>query len=164
MPHRPLATYLNDHLAGSLVAIRLLESIEAVYGAHDDTLAIALEVSQVRREIEAERDLLEQLIARVGSGESTMRKTAGWFAERFAKAKMAADDGGDGTFRVFEMTEVVVLGILGKGGLWRTLRANLDRVPEARDLDLDGLAAQAYSQFERMETVRLAAARLALTP
>lgn len=164
MPHRPLATYLNDHLAGSVVAIRLLESIEAVYGAHDGTLAIALEVSQVRREIEAERDLLERLIARVGSGESTMRKTAGWFAERFAQAKMAADDGGDGAFRVFEMTEVVALGILGKGGLWRALRASLDRVPEARDLDLDELAARAYSQYERMETVRLAAARLALAP
>jgi hypothetical protein len=162
MQHTQLATYLNDHLAGSVVAIRLMESLEATYGESERTREIAEIVRQVRREVEEDRDVLERIITRVGTGESTTRKAAGWFAERFAQAKMAADDRGDGTFRLLESTEVIALGILGKQGLWRALQEAADLIPMARELDFEALLARATAQHARMELLRLGAARAAL--
>jgi hypothetical protein len=161
-PHHSLSTYLNDHLAGSVVAIRLMESLEETFGENVRTRSMADDVRQLRREVEADRDVLEQLIAHVGTSESTLRKTAGWFAERFTMAKMQADDSIDGTFRVLESTEVIALGMLGKRGLWRALQAASDLVPVTQELDFDTLLARADAQYERMELLRLGAARAAL--
>jgi hypothetical protein len=161
MSHQSLARYLNDHLAGSVVALGLLESIEATYRDTARSQDVARTAAQLRQEIEGERVQLERVIERVGGGESALRKTAGWFAERFAQAKMGADDGGDAAFRLLEQTEVIALGILGKRGLWRALQS--DRLASlASDLNLDALIGQAEAQYERMEAIRLAAARAAL--
>ncbi|MES2524483.1 MAG: hypothetical protein V4617_17420 [Gemmatimonadota bacterium] len=164
MPHQQLAAYLNDHLAGSVIAIRLMVSIESTYGDSADSREIASIVAGVRREVEEDRAVLERIIARAGTSESKARKAAGWFAERFAQAKMGADDGGDGAFRLLESAEVITLGILGKRGLWRALHAAADRLPAVRDIDFDALVARAESQYERMEVVRLGAARATLRP
>lgn len=158
MSHDPLATYLNDHLAGSVVAIRLLTSLEASYAARTETRALTQRIGEVRLEIEAERAVLEALIARVGTAESSLRKTAGWFAERFAQAKMAVDDQGDGAFREWEEAEVVTLGIMGKRGLWRVLQSVPALQPLVGDVDVAALVQRSDSQFERMEVVRLDAA------
>lgn len=157
--HNPLATYLNDHLAGSVAAIRLLTTIEERYGRESRTDELAATAAAVRREIEGERDLLEELIGQVGAGESTLRKTAGWFAEQFAEAKMALDDDGDGAFRLLEAAEVLSIGILGKRGLWTALQSNRHVIAAAQSLDFEGLIAQANAQYERMDAIRLGAAR-----
>ncbi|HYW32341.1 MAG TPA: hypothetical protein VE869_12595 [Gemmatimonas sp.] len=162
MSHDPLATYLNDHLAGSVMAIGLMESLEEAYGDSPSTREIANMVRDVRHEVEEDRDVLERLMTRAGTSESSIRKTAGWFAERFAQAKMDADDSGDGAFRLLESTEVVALGILGKRGLWRALQTATDLIPATRGMNFDALIARAEFQHERMDIIRLGAARAAL--
>jgi hypothetical protein len=162
MPPHPLATYLNDHLAGSVVALRLMASLESCYAEQADTPERASVVRAVRLEVEEERVLLERIVAEIGTGESPLRKTAGWFAERFTQLKLAADDDGDGDFRIFEFTEVITIGLLGKRGLWRALHAVADHTPVLRDIDFELLVSRAEVQYEQMERLRLAAARAAL--
>ena len=154
-PH--LSTYLNDHLAGSIVAIGLMEKLESAYSGTE----IESIVKSVRREVESDRAVLEQLIERIGTQSGT-RKAAGWIAERFTELKFGVDDGKDGTLRLLESAEVITLGIEGKRGLWRALAIATDLVPELGGVNYTDLIARAESQRERMETIRLGAARAAL--
>ena len=58
MANEFLATYLNDHLAGSLAAVELLEHLEAAYA--ETTLASFF--AEVRRDISVDRKELQRLI------------------------------------------------------------------------------------------------------
>lgn len=162
MTQHYLATYLNDHLAGSVMAIRLMESLESTYAERTGTQEIAGIVRQTREDIEADQRVLEGIIARIGIDESPLRKAAGWIAERVAGAKLIVEDGSDGPFRMLESTEVITLGILGKRGLWKALQSLEGRIPAVHGIDFDALVARADAQHERMEQLRLGAARAAL--
>lgn len=61
-----LATYLNDHLAGSVVALELLDHLEE---KHSHTSLRAF-FSQLRAEITADRDELERLMDALHISES----------------------------------------------------------------------------------------------
>ncbi|MEO7521081.1 MAG: hypothetical protein ABIW79_04640 [Gemmatimonas sp.] len=152
-----LSTYLNDHLAGAVVAIGLMEKLESAYeGTEIESI-----VKAVRHEVEEDRTVLEGLIERVGSQSST-RKAAGWIAERFTELKLGVDDSKDGTLRLLESSELIALGIEGKRGLWRALAISADLVPELGGINYSALIVRAESQRDRMETIRLGAARAAL--
>lgn len=151
-PH--VATYLNDHLAGSTAALDLLEHLEA---AHPGT-EVAGVLAGLRADILADRGELEALIARLGVATSGVRQAVGWVAEKVARLKLRVDDPAGGPLRLLESVEAVAVGIHGKGSLWRALAA----VPALRGPDYDRLAARADEQRGRIEAVRLAAARDAL--
>ena len=153
MKNEYLATYLNDHLAGSTVAIELLEKME-----HNATAARKSMIIELRSDIVADR---KELIDRLGFRESVPRKAAAWFTEKFAQLKLAFDDKKAGPLWWLEAFETVSLGIEGKLALWRALGSAEDR-PEFRQLDLAGLEKRAKSQRERAESARLEAARVAL--
>jgi hypothetical protein len=158
MAQAHLSTYLNDHLAGSVVAIGLMEKLETAYeGTEIESI-----VKAVRTEVEEDRSVLEGIIKRVGS-ESTTRKAAGWIAERVADIKFGVDDRKDGTLRLLESSEVIALGIEGKRGLWRALAIATDLVPALGGVNYTDLITRAESQRDRIETIRLGAARAALT-
>ena len=72
MANEHIATYLNDHLAGSVVALELLEHLE---GAHADT-PLADFFSNLRSEIAADREELESLIGRLHISQSRTRKAS----------------------------------------------------------------------------------------
>jgi hypothetical protein len=157
MAYDHLATYLNDHLAGSVVAIGLMESLESTY----DGTEIEAIVKSVRTEVEKDRAVLEGLIGRIDAT-STPRKAAGWLAERVAQLKFGVDDHKDGTLRLLESTEIISLGIEGKRSLWRSLAIAADLSPALAGINYTELIARAESQREQIETVRLGAARAAL--
>ncbi|MDY3558075.1 hypothetical protein R5W23_000796 [Gemmata sp. JC673] len=146
-----LATYLNDHLSGSTAALELLEHLEK---AHAD---LAPFLKALRRDIEFDRKELESLIARLGVTQSASRQAVAWVAEKFARLKMTVDDLSGGRLKLLESLEAVAIGIHGKGSLWRALKV----VPAASGPDYDLLARRADEQRERIEPVRLNAARLA---
>ncbi|MBN9518814.1 hypothetical protein J0H58_09885 [bacterium] len=60
-----LATYLNDHLAGSTAALELLEHLERTHPDLAPSLAV------LRRDIEDDRRELEALMTRVGAAPGT---------------------------------------------------------------------------------------------
>lgn len=153
-----LATYLNDHLAGSTAALDLLEHLEAAHPGTEEARVLA----GLRADIRDDRAALEALIARVGAGKSAVRQAAGWVAEKLARLKLRADDPAGGPLRLLESVEAVAVGIHGKGSLWRALLAVEDAAPELRGPDYPRLIARADEQRGRIEAVRVAAARAAL--
>jgi hypothetical protein len=147
-----LGTYLNDHLAGAVAALELLEHLE---GTHPD-LAPAL--GALRHDIEEDKKELEAQIARLGAARSPIRQAAAWVAEKFARLKMKVEDPAGDKLKLLESLEAVAVGIHGKGCLWRALKA----VPAASGPDYDRLIARAEEQRARIEPLRVDVARAAL--
>ena len=156
MSREALLTYLNDHLAGSVAALELLELLLST-GPVSEREAYR----RIRTEIEEDQRVLQQIIERLGGKESRVRKAAAWLTEKLGRAKFQIDDPGDGELRTLEALEAVCLGIQGKLALWRSLQA-LGPLPETAGLDLPGLQRRAQDQFERVDRLRLLAAQAAL--
>ena len=153
-----IATYLNDHLAGSVVAIELMENLEAAY----EGKAIARFIAQLRSEVEADRKELEDLMSRLKVSESRTRKASAWLTEKFTELKLRRDDPARGDLRLFESLEALSLGIEGKRSLWLALSAAADVSPALRIVDYPRLIQRAEEQRRRAEAERLAVAKAAL--
>jgi hypothetical protein len=149
-----LVTYLNDHLAGSVAALELLDRLIEHPAEPDDRSFF----SALRDEIAADQQVLRQLIDQLGSGESHIRKAAGWLAEKATGFKLRWDDPDDEGFRRFEALEALSLGTHGKRALWQALAAMTSRPGPVDQLDLDGLIRRADDQHIAVERRRLAAA------
>lgn len=152
-----LATYLNDHLAGSVAAIDLMERIERKH-AGDPIGAV---VARVRADVIADRQELESIIARLHLAQSAPRKAVAWLGERVAQLKLALDDPSDGALRLFESLEAIALGLEGKNALWHALAATAPEVPALQGVGYDQLIARGHDQRSAIEPARLDAARAA---
>lgn len=153
-----LATYLQDHLAGSVVALELLEHLER---AHAET-ELAAELARLRAEITADRSVLEDLIARFGATPSRPRQAAAWLGEKLAQLKLTLDDAAAGAMRLFEGLEAVSLGIEGKRGLWQILGVLAPANPLLQGLDYAELTRRAEAQRGQVVQLWLSAAQPAL--
>jgi hypothetical protein len=155
-----IATYLNDHLAGSVTAIELLTHLaEKHAGGPVGTFATTL-----RAEIEADQRELKGIIEKVGVGAGVVRTAVAWLAEKAARLKLAADDPAGGALRLLESLEVLSLGIEGKRCLWLSLEAASSGNPALCGPDYGRLVRRAEDQRTRVESARLDAARVALSP
>lgn len=142
-----LATYLNDHLAGSVIALEMLADL-----GEDPVLA------DLRQEILADREVLERLLARTGAEVSQPRQAAAWLAEKLGDVKFYLDDPDQGALRRLEMLETVSLGIAGKAALWLALQHAREGNPLLQTEDFTALRQRAEQQRARLEPLRLAAA------
>jgi hypothetical protein len=158
MSKEHLATYLNDHLAGSVIAVEILEHLA------NEATDLMPDLGLLRADIDADREQLKLLMDRLGIVESRVRKVTSWIAEQVAEAKFEVDDESRGTFRRLERLEALAVGIDGKFALWRALNACVELAPELRGVDYEHLAQRALDQRTRLEVFRLQAARLALAP
>jgi hypothetical protein len=153
-----LLTYLNDHLAGSVAAVELLDRLveHATASEVRDTL------SGLRSEIEADQATLREVLSSGGGEPSTVRQVGAWLAEKAGQLKFRADDpGADGLARL-EAFEMLALGIQGKASLWRALAAVQPEWPELGAYDFGSLERRALEQYPIAERFRLEAARAAL--
>jgi hypothetical protein len=152
----PLATYLEDHLAGATYAIELLEAIRDQYAG--DPLGQFAACMLV--EVAADQATLKELAQRIGAQSSGLKGLAAWVAEKASRLKLksGAFDG----LGVFEALEFLALGILGKLALWQALAAVCPGDTRLQNINFAGLAARAEAQHARMENYRLEAARVAL--
>jgi hypothetical protein len=152
-----LTAYLNDHFAGSLAAIELLDHLrEFSSGAERERLFTAL-----RSEIEEDRAVLRGLLHELDAKESGVRKVAAWLTEKVGEAKLKLDDPGSGDLRLLEALESLGLGILGKLALWRALEVGREEVPALGKVDFARLKTRAVAQHDRVEAERLRVARTA---
>lgn len=158
MAERYIATYLNDHLAGSVVALELLDHLIATHANAD----LAAFFQQLRADIAADRDELQGLMKHLGIGESRTRKVSAWLAEKMTELKLRLDDPEAGLLRLFESLEALSLGIEGKRSLWIALEAAAEETPARRILDYERLKQRAQQQRDRVETLRIQTARKAL--
>jgi len=152
-----LATYLNDHLAGSVVAIELLDHVQKLQGSN---LVTAL--ADIRQEILEDRSELESLMSRLSIPTSGLRKAMAWMTEKFAEIKLRLDDKAGGPLHVLEALEAIALGVDGKRALWSALMAA--NISEASGASMERLIGRAKGQREKLEALRLQAAKNALSP
>jgi hypothetical protein len=158
MSREYLATYLNDHLAGSIVALEILEHLEA------EATDLMPHMRVLRPDIETDRKELQTLMNRLGISESRTRKVGGWIAEKLTEVKLEVDDESGGPLRRLERLEAVALGLQGKSALWSALNAAAAIAPELRGPDYERLRQRAEDQHKLVEVLRLQAATSALTP
>jgi hypothetical protein len=153
-----IATYLNDHLAGSVVAVELMENLETVYAGQP----IADFIAKLRADIEVDIRELEDLMGQLQVSESRTRKASAWLTEKFTQLKLRLDDPTHGDLRLFESLEALSLGIEGKRSLWLALSAAAELSPQLRIADYQRLQRRAEQQRARVEEQRLELARKAL--
>ncbi|NTU81215.1 MAG: hypothetical protein HGA45_17840 [Chloroflexales bacterium] len=158
MTYPNLATYLNDHLAGSVAALEILAHLEQACAETD----LATMLATLRSDISADRAELEALMARLGVTESGPRKAAAWLGEKLGRLKLTLDDSSEGALRLFEGLEAVSLGIEGKRGLWQALAAVASAQPALRGVDYERLIQRAEAQRRQVEAAWLNAALVAL--
>lgn len=154
-----IATYLNDHLAGSVVAVELMENLETVYAGQP----IADFIAKLRADIEVDILELEALMGQLQISESRTRKASAWLTEKFTQLKLRLDDPTHGDLRLFESLEALSLGIEGKRSLWLALSAAAELSPQLRIADYQRLQQRAEEQRARVEDQRLELARKALS-
>jgi len=144
-----LAIYLQDHLAGAAYAIDLVEFMRDQH-KNDELGQFA---ASLLLDIKADRDVLQQVIVRVGSGSSVVKELTGWLGEKVSRTKLR-HEAGDG-LGLFESLEFLSLGITGKLKLWRALEVATTSNPRLRGLDFHQLAARAETQHAQVERWRL---------
>ena len=155
MANEHLATYLNDHLAGSVVAVELMESLES---SHEGT-PVATFIRTLRADIEADQKELQRLMTALEISESRTRKVSAWLTEKLSQLKLRFDDSEDGNLRLFESLEALSLGIEGKQSLWRALRAVAENSPALQVMDYEKLLQRAQEQRDRVEGKRIEVAQ-----
>jgi hypothetical protein len=159
MSDQHTATYLNDHLAGSVVATELLTHVERLHAGS----AVAEFAAELRVEIEADRNELVELMGRLSVPTSGPRAALAWLSEKLMQLKMKLDDKAEGALRLLEVWETVSVGIEGKKLLWTSLRAASESGPNLCGPDYFTLIRRAVQQRERVEQFRLEAAIAVLT-
>jgi hypothetical protein len=143
-----LHTYLNDHLAGSVAAIELLDDLIE----HHSEDRFGKIFRDLRDEIEADQETLRNLIRKLGAEESAVRKAGAWLAEKFSRVKIGdAHDSAE----LLQALEGLALGISGKQLLWRSLAAIEANFPALQGSDFSELEKRAHDQFERVERLRM---------
>jgi hypothetical protein len=158
MSAKHLLTYLKDHLAGATGGLELLDHLISTH------IGTSLEplFTELREEIAQDRQALQGIIRKFGSAESPIRNTGAWLSEKLARVKLLLEGAGGGPLARLESLEALALGIEGKQALWSALAATAPAVPPLQDVDLSLLKQRAKQQRERVEALRLEAAREAL--
>jgi hypothetical protein len=152
-----LAAYLNDHLAGSVAAIELIDDL--IGAVKEESVKGFL--ADLKRDIEADQKILEQLIERADESESVARKAAAWFTEKLARVKFKIGGEDLGGLGLLQALEMLALGIRGKEALWCALEQSGTLLPG--NIDLAELKRRAVEQQQRVEQRRLEAARAAFS-
>lgn len=156
MSKEALGAYLNDHLAGSVLAVEMMErTIE-----EDRGTPFRAFLSDLAREIKEDQDVLRGVLEKLEVGESPMRKAGAWLAEKVGRLKMS--DTREGALGRLEMLETLALGIQGKLKLWLVLERLAPGRLELAGVDYRKLQARAREQHDRVEALRLEAAVEAL--
>jgi hypothetical protein len=152
MNREALGTYLNDHLAGSVMAVEMIEA--TLNHGHDTPLADFLKglIVEIREDQEVLRSLLEGLKVK----ENPIKKAGAWVAEKVGRLKTSGSR--EGAMGRFEMLEALSLGIVGKLKLWIVLERVGPKYPELAAFDYSALQGRARSQHDRVEAHRVDAA------
>jgi hypothetical protein len=149
-----LGTYLNDHLAGSIAAVELVERAVKAY----DGTPLGRFLAGFGAEIKADQETLRDVLKRIGVSESRLKQAGAWLTEKASRVKLGGAD--DRTaLRRLETLEALGMGILGKLALWRALGAVAPRYGELIGIDFARLEQRATEQHGRVEARRLEAAR-----
>ena len=145
--------YLNDHLAGAIVGVRLARDL-----AQRDPSPV---FDELAAEIAQDRRTLQELMDRFGVREDHVKIALGFLAERASQLKFRGELRGYTPLSKLEEVETLALGVEGKRALWEALRRTHAADPRLGPIDLDLLIERAGSQRRRLEEQRMSAAETA---
>ena len=152
-----LATYLNDHLAGSTTGRELAKRTLSSNRGTQFEPTLEWLVGQIVEDREALLDIMRA----VDAPEDHLKKLGAFAIERLGRLKL-----NNSLFSYSPLSRLVefeglVLGVSGKLGAWRALQQLED--PRLAAFDLEELAKRSIEQRDRLEEQRREAARLALS-
>ena len=153
-----LGIYLNDHLAGSVAGVELARRI----AKQNEGNAYGREMAAVAGEIEEDRVQLRRIMDRLGIRQKRIRLGIAWAGEKAGRLKPNGQLVGYSPLSRLIELEGLAIGITGKLSLWRSLERADDAHPELDETEIKRLIDRAVSQLERVESLRLEAAREAL--
>ena len=160
MNAKHLTTYMKDHFAGSVAAVELLDHlISFSRGKTHEPFLI-----QLRQEVAEDQEALRGLLHDLDSARGTLRDATAFVSEKLARIKLLLEDPSGGQLALLEKLETLALGIDGKRALWRSLLAVAEEIPALHNVDLVGLDQRAGDQRDRVEDLRVEAAREAFAP
>jgi hypothetical protein len=154
---KELDSYLNDHLAGSVSALELIAHWTRLL--KDRPMGVFF--SQIDTEIRADQSVLRNLMRRLSVEESSLRQAGAWAAEKVGRVRLMIAGGEQGSLGLVLTLEGLIMGIVGKKLLWRSLTAA--NLAELNGYDFRELERRAEQQIDRIEAERIRAARLVLT-
>lgn len=151
-----LRVYLNDHLAGSVEAVELIEH----FLSSNPDRALEDFLRQLLVEIKQDQAVLRDLHARIGGRESRVKDALAWLFEKASRLKLNEVSRHRDLNRL-EKLEELMLGIRGKLALWTSLEAVAGSDVRFGDVDFQTLKQRAQQQHDRVEARRVEAARKA---
>lgn len=152
---KKLESYLNDHLAGSVGALELIEHSVHRY----DGQPLGAFFSDIQTDIRADQDTLRDLMHGLAIDESIVRKAGAWAAEKAGRARLmiAGDEPGDAGLVL--TLEGLIMGVTGKKLMWRGLA--VVNLRQLGGYDFKELERRAEQEIERIEIERVRAAQQA---
>jgi hypothetical protein len=156
--NRRLAIYLNDHLAGSVVATELAKRVlrENRGTAFDEP------VDWLLAQIQEDRATLVRILEELGVSKSRVKTSLAVILERLGRLKLNGQLTGYSPLSRLVELEALALGVTGKLALWENLREIAPEEPGLAAFDFDELIRRAQEQLDRLGDQRLAASRLGL--
>lgn len=151
-----LATYLVDHLAGSVSASELVHRL--IESDLDSSLVAILR--QVEESISRHQAVIRRILNERGSEESRGKNLSAWLGEKLSRPATPVNEGDD--FGLLRALEALVLGMRGRVALWQTIEAIVPSHPELRNLDAERLRQEAEAEVQMVDQKRLEVARMAL--
>ncbi len=155
MNQKDLTTYLNDHHAGSLGAVEMLDNLIEIF----ETKPLAQFFKDLRAEIETDQHTLEEFMRKIGADESAVKNAGAWVAEKLSRVKLSLSDTTGDQLGLLHALEALLLGITGKRALWTALAAAAENLPQLRLVDYANLERRAVAQRDRVESKRREVAR-----
>jgi hypothetical protein len=148
---KELGSYLNDHLAGSVGALELLEHWKHVH----EGKRLGVFFSEMEAEIRSDQHTLQNVMRSLEIDESNVRKAGAWAAEKAGRARVMIAGDEPGSLGLVLTLEGLVMGVTGKKLMWRGLAAN--EFPQLNGYDFEELQCRAEMQIERIEAERIRA-------
>jgi hypothetical protein len=149
-----LETYLQDHQGGSAAGASLAKRL---CEEHEGT-PFGTVMAGILREIQADQQVLLDLVEQLGMDHSPVKQAAGWVAEKVSRLRLNTPTTGHSELSRMMQLDTLSLGIEGKRLMWAALRDAQVDDPHVRALDLDDLIARAEAQRRTIEPYRVEAA------
>jgi hypothetical protein len=157
MADKSMDTYLNDHLAGSMLGSDLAERIRDRHAG--DPLGATMDT--IAAEIEEDRQSLVDLMERMGTDKNPVKQVTAWLGEKASRVKLSGATSADGEVGSLLSLESLTLGVEGKASLWKALIEVRELYPPLLEIELEDLLARAENQLQTLEAERRTAAKRA---
>jgi hypothetical protein len=158
MNRKLLGIYLNDHLAGSTAGVELARRARNSNSGNEYGEVL----ERIAREIEEDRDTLQQLMGRLEIKRDHPKVAVGWVAEKLGRLKPNGQLTGYSPLSRLVELEGLALGISGKLSLWEALTELAEEDSRIDRAELGELAQRAERQRAEVWRMRQRAAREAL--